>query len=123
MGGAIDPQLMQHVLALNAQQPKQQQIQRQLALANQLRASGPDMSKSQSSISTPNYMGAIAQALAGYKANQLDKQAQTSADALAQERIGAYQKYMQGMNPGATPQPTPAPAAMGAAPNPFDSGG
>ena len=95
--GYLDPALVQQSLMLNMQGPQQDQMKRQLALADKLRGAAPGMAKSQSPINTPNWAGAMASVAAGYKANQLDQQAQATGTGLAQQRVNAYQAYMRKM--------------------------
>lgn len=95
--GQLDPALVKQLLALNAQGPQADKAKRQLALADKLRGGAPAMARSQSPINTPNVMGALATALAGYKANQLEQGAQGTLDALAQERQKVYGQYAEGL--------------------------
>lgn len=115
-GGQLDPALVQQMLMLQGQGAGMDKAKRQMMMADKLRAAAPGMARSQSPINTPNWAGALAQAVAGYKANQMDQAAQNDMARMGNERIAAYNKYMQGLS-GVTP--TPDPAAGGALPGDY----
>ena len=89
-----DSDVLKAMLAMNLHNPQQAALLRQQMQADRLRAMAPGMMKSSSSIGTPNVMGNIAAVAAAYKANQLDKQAQTGMEDLGTKRAGLYDKLI-----------------------------
>jgi len=98
--GAVDPNVVQAMLSMNQLGPREQQMQRQQLLADKLRAQAPGMMKSSSSISTPNWAGALAGAIGGIKANQMDQAAAAEGTAIGGERKKAYGEFLRGLRGG-----------------------
>ncbi len=101
----IDPALVQAVLTLQGQSPQQAAMQRQLARADALRKAGPSMAQGVGGM--PNYLGAIAEGVAAYKANQLDKETAATGETLGTQRQSAARTYFDALRKSKTKSQLP----------------
>lgn len=108
MGAQISPEVVQQMIALNSQGQRQQQIQRQLAMAQALRKQGAEGVQSTSPgggrVGAPNLMGNIARVLGDVKAGQMDKAAQEDQTKLSGEREAAMRRYFEALTRGGQQQ-------------------
>lgn len=100
--GQIDPALIQQVLALNSQGGQQAQIQRQLQMAQALRAQGlkgqQQATYGNGNVAAPNWAGAIANVLAARKAGQMETKADADTQQLSTDRQDALKRYFQALS-------------------------
>lgn len=100
--GAVNPQTVQAMLALQSQAPAQASIQRQLAQAQALRAQGQAGLKQQTfgngQVAAPNWGGAIANVFAQKKAGDMEKTAGDKDAALGGARQDALRRYFESLS-------------------------
>jgi hypothetical protein len=92
-----DDELASAVLALNGQSPRQAALQRQVKMADAMRARGSALNTGSVGGAAPNWAGALANLVGAYKGRQLDEQADASAGALADEQANAARKYFNAL--------------------------
>jgi hypothetical protein len=99
-GGSLDPALVQQILSMQQQGAKKSGIQRQLALANQLRADAGDQMQGRmvgQNYVPPNLANLGASLYSNYKAKQGMDSAGAGEQALGQETADAMRAYFQSM--------------------------
>ena len=88
--GQLDPAVIQQILALQGQQGRRNQVQRQSSLANMLRAQGTSQLME---TKRPGAMNVLAAGLSGYMANRAEEKAAARENELDAERQKAGGKY------------------------------
>jgi hypothetical protein len=106
--GGLDPAMIQQMLALQQQGPQQQQVQRQIALANQLRGDANSQLQGRR-VGAANVGAAIGQS---YLAGKQMRDADVREGNLGAQRQGALQTYFNALT-GRKREPLPYMGAEG----------
>lgn len=105
MNGQLDPQTVQAILQLQQQGPQQAAITKQMQQAQALRGQFAPESPTgvmgaqggNLRVGAPNYLGAVGQLLAAYKANQMDDDASVKQKNLGVEKNDAMRRYYEAL--------------------------
>lgn len=96
----LDPELVQAILAMQQQVPQQNQMARQLKMADQMRADskGQLAGKQVGQVYVaPNVSNLAANLMGGYKAGQMDKDVSGKEDAMGRQNSAIMQRYFDAL--------------------------